>query len=1073
MIKKSDACIILFFYWSLLLAHTDRGIPLITNYHAEIYNGYAANWTIVQDQRGIMYFGNGDDTGNGDGILTYDGVTWNLIPLPNKTTVRSLAISQDNDSKIYVGAVDDFGYLEADSRGHLKYISLLAYLDEADRNFGDVWETYTTAHGVYFITQRSIFRWSDGQIQMWKPETRFHLSSVIRDTLYIRQWEVGLMRMEEDTLRLVPGGARFADERIYVILPFDEQRILIVTRTQGMFLFDGVSFKRFVTEIDNFLKQNEVYLPGAVLNNGTFAFGTMRGGLIIMDRQGNYINHIDAASGLQDETVFYIYQDKEGLLWLALNRGISKVDICSPLSFYTRASGIESTVFSIIRHKGILYIATGLGVYYLDPAQKTFNPVAGITSESWQMLSIENRLLAATFSGVYEIKNKTATIVRPSISYDYRARALYHSKKNTARVYIGLENGIASLRLNKGKWIDEGIIPGIHEEIQTIAETQDGNLWLGTNTAGILLLHFDAISSLGNPEIKRFTRNDGLPDGGISVFSIAGINYFSSNAGLYRFNEELKTFVVDTTFSGISNGVSSGNCILREDNNGNVWINCRGESAVAIKDNVGSYIIEKKSFLRFAKLSVYDMYPDENDLVWFGGPEGLIRYDKKMRKAYDTPFQVLIRRVTVGKDSLIFGGTLSSGEQKIDQQTVLPYSRNGLRFEFSATSFQAETENQYRTFLEGFDDGWSLWKDESKRDYTNLPSGSYRFHVLGKNVYGQLSNEAVFEFKILPPWYFTWPAFMVYGGLLIAGIFMVDKIQRKRVIGKERAKSQLREAELRTEAAEAQAKLITQEKLASLGALTAGVAHEIKNPLNFINNFAELTVELVKDSKKLFEKYKEKMNKSDAENLQDISTHLIQNAEKIYEHGKRADSIVRNMLQYSRSKSRGFQETDINAILEEDLNLAYHGMRAQYADFNVTIEKQLDKTIGTIEAVSQDISRVFLNVISNGFYETYIKWKTNGEQFTPILSVRSQNLGKEIEVRIMDNGNGIPASIRHKLFEPFFTTKPAGQGTGLGLSLSYDIIVKEHNGDLMFETEEGKFACFIIRLPRKVHGTAN
>jgi signal transduction histidine kinase/ligand-binding sensor domain-containing protein len=1261
MIKK---IVMIVLSWSLLSAASDRGIPLITNYHADLYNGYAANWAIVQDHRGIMYFGNGDDTGNGNGILEYDGVTWNLIPLPNKTTVRSLAISKEDDGKIFVGAVDDFGYLEADSLGQLRYISLLGFVDERDRNFGDVWETYTTGHGIYFITQNRIFRWSQKHIKVWKPEKRFHLSSVIRDTLYVRQWDVGLMRMEEDTLRLLPGSERFASERIYVMLPFDEKRILIGTRTKGLFLYDGISFTRFRTEIDNFLLQNEIYLPGTVLDDGTFAFGTMRGGLILMDREGKRINHIDAASGLQDNTVFFIYQDREGSLWLALNRGISKVDISSPFSFYTSESGIASTVFSIIKHNDILYIATGLGVYYLDPQQSKFNLVEGITSESWQLLSIAKRLLVATFNGVYEIKNKSAKIVRSSISYDYRALALYRSKIIPNRIYIGLENGLASLRLHKGKWIDEGVIPGVHEQIHSITETPEGTLWLGTNTSGLLLLKFENVSSLSNPGIKRFIGDSGLPDGGVSVFSISGIDYFATNKGLYRFAQERNTFILDITFSGVPFNSSSGNCTLREDKKGNVWINFGGESAVALKNPDGSYTIDKKPFLRFAKFSVYDIYPDEKDIMWFGGPEGLIRYDKKVYKDYNNDFPVLIRRITVAKDSLIFGGALANKIGTFEHSVPkLSYAYNALRIEFSASSYQAETENQFMTFLEGFDDDWSSWKRENKRDYTNLPGGFYRFHVQARNVYGQLSNEAVFEFKILPPWYFTWPAYILYSLIMAAGIFMVDRKQRKRIIKKERGKSQLREAELRAEAAEAktkvlqfenerkkniellsrigrditatlsieniintvygnintlmdatvfgigihnneeqsiefpatikkgrtlpflshplsnekrpsiacfkyqkeifsndfkneyaaciqefentanedlaasvlylplihkekaigvitaqsyqknayteyhlnvlrslavyvaialdnaeayrklntmienlkttQEKLVIQEKLASLGALTAGIAHEIKNPLNFINNFAELTAELVEESKDIFEKYAKLMKTEEVENLREILNHLIRNAQKINEHGRRADSIVSSMLQHSRGKAGYRQETDINAVLEEDLNLAYHGMRAQNSDFNITIKKQFDKTIGTVEVVSQDISRVFLNIITNGFYETYMKWKENGEHFIPTLSVCSQNLGKEIEIRIEDNGKGIPASIREKLFEPFFTTKPAGQGTGLGLSLSYDIIVKEHNGDLTFETEEGKFTRFIIRLPRKVPGIAN
>jgi signal transduction histidine kinase len=223
---------------------------------------------------------------------------------------------------------------------------------------------------------------------------------------------------------------------------------------------------------------------------------------------------------------------------------------------------------------------------------------------------------------------------------------------------------------------------------------------------------------------------------------------------------------------------------------------------------------------------------------------------------------------------------------------------------------------------------------------------------------------------------------------------------------------------------------------------------------------------LLEELKEYLEKYKDKFTTEDVENIEDIITDLDQNAKKINEHGKRADSIVRSMLQHSRGKSGIRQVTDINAMLEEDLNLAYHGMRAQDSEFNITIEKKFDETIGDFEVVPQDISRVFLNIITNGFYEAYKRKTQNGKEFSPKLSVISKNLEKQIEIRIRDNGNGIPASIRDKLFEPFFTTKPTGQGTGLGLSLSYDIVVKEHNGELAFETEDGKFTEFIIKLPR-------
>jgi signal transduction histidine kinase len=262
-----------------------------------------------------------------------------------------------------------------------------------------------------------------------------------------------------------------------------------------------------------------------------------------------------------------------------------------------------------------------------------------------------------------------------------------------------------------------------------------------------------------------------------------------------------------------------------------------------------------------------------------------------------------------------------------------------------------------------------------------------------------------------------------------------------------------------------QNQLVAQEKLASLGQLTAGIAHEIKNPLNFVNNFSELSVQLVDEMREELDKLKG-IDKEIMDELNEILETLKQNSEKIKEHGKRADSIVHSMLQHSRGKTGEKQPIDINAMLDEDINLVYHGMRAQDSSFNITIEKDYDKNLGDLNVIPQDISRVFLNILTNGCYEAYRKKVELKTEEPATITIQTIGNNKEIEVRIKDNGYGIPEKIRDHLFTPFFTTKPTGKGTGLGLSISYDIVVSEHHGELFFETEEGKYTEFIIRLPK-------
>ncbi len=255
----------------------------------------------------------------------------------------------------------------------------------------------------------------------------------------------------------------------------------------------------------------------------------------------------------------------------------------------------------------------------------------------------------------------------------------------------------------------------------------------------------------------------------------------------------------------------------------------------------------------------------------------------------------------------------------------------------------------------------------------------------------------------------------------------------------------------------AQALLIQSEKMASLGELTAGIAHEIQNPLNFVNNFSEVNSELIAEMK-------DEIEKGNIEEVKAIANDISENEQKINHHGKRADAIVKGMLQHSRSSNSVKEPTDINALADEYLRLAYHGLRAKDKSFNAKMKTDFDESIGKINIVPQDIGRVILNLITNAFYVVDEKNKSGVDNYEPIVSVSTKKIGDKVEVRVKDNGNGIPQKVLDKIFQPFFTTKPTGQGTGLGLSLSYDI-VKAHGGELKAETKEGEGSEFIFSLP--------
>ena len=263
----------------------------------------------------------------------------------------------------------------------------------------------------------------------------------------------------------------------------------------------------------------------------------------------------------------------------------------------------------------------------------------------------------------------------------------------------------------------------------------------------------------------------------------------------------------------------------------------------------------------------------------------------------------------------------------------------------------------------------------------------------------------------------------------------------------------------------AQDRLIQTEKLASLGQLTAGIAHEIKNPLNFVNNFSGVSVELIDELEEALAGVKADDKTRTA--ITELANTLRGNLDKVVQHGKRADSIVKNMLLHSRQGSGEHRPVDINALVEESLNLAYHGARAEKQGFNITLERSFDPAAGEVDLFPQEITRVLLNLISNGFYAaTKRKAEANGGDYEPTLAAATKNLGDRVEIRIRDNGTGIPPEVKEKLFNPFFTTKPAGEGTGLGLSISHDIIVKQHGGSIEVDTQPGEFTEFRIVLPR-------
>ncbi len=425
------------------------------------------------------------------------------------------------------------------------------------------------------------------------------------------------------------------------------------------------------------------------------------------------------------------------------------------------------------------------------------------------------------------------------------------------------------------------------------------------------------------------------------------------------------------------------------------------------------------------------------------------------------------------------GATDIKGPYNMPVNLELPHRQNYLKFHFLAVDFAKRDFTRYRYLLEGVDQKWSEPATSTvSGNYNDLSPGRYTFKVAATASDGTWTNPVAFTFTILPPWWQTWWAWLAYLFIFAAAIWSFIAYRSRQLTKENRIlehKVHLRTEEVLQQKEEIQAQrdnlettledlkhtqnqLIQSEKMASLGELTAGIAHEIQNPLNFINNFADVNREMI-------DEMQQELRSGNMDEAMAIADDLKQNEEKISHHGKRADGIVKGMLEHSRASTGQKEPADLNKLADEYLRLAYHGLRAKDKSFNAELITNFDKHLPKANIVSQDLGRVLLNLFNNAFYAVGQKKKIAGGDYKAEVSVNTTASNGQVVIRVKDNGTGIPDKIRDKIMQPFFTTKPTGEGTGLGLSLSYDIVIKGHGGSIKVESSEGEGTEMIVSLP--------
>jgi signal transduction histidine kinase/ligand-binding sensor domain-containing protein len=769
-------------------------------------------------------------------------------------------------------------------------------------------------------------------------------------------------------------------------------------------------------------------------NDGTFWISTWQTGIYRVNPFEQTFPYYNIG-----EHVHGIYKEANGDAWICTHTGLAKINatkkIIKKYLINMANRGDYDNINSFLRDRsGIFWIATGQGLISFDPlTEKT-----------------------QTYTHDEADRNSLSHNVVFSIIED-------HNRD----LWLGTLDGLNKMDRKSGKFIhykDESKKDNTQDRkiIIAVLEDRDYHLWMA-NFDGIHLV--DPNTGI----IKNYLK-------GTAIFSIFqdtdGALWAGSSEGLFRYRSGTDSF---EAFLNPASGTGFKNVrMIFEDAQKRLWIS---SSLVGItrfnQQRDSSNTFEAGFGIKELKYIGRQLNsPDKR--LFFSDATGFYDILPGNVSGNFIPPSVAFTDFRLGEQSLFtVKNTILPGGLPPGKTIYLNYQQNVFSFDFDVLHFTNPQNNRCLYKLENYDNKWREPGAERSASYFNVPPGHYLFRVKAANSNGIWSEKNI-DIIISPPWWKTWWAYSVFGIAFLATIwaFMAyrsRKLRSENRILEEKVTQRTNQLKQSLENLKStQGQLIQSEKMASLGELTAGIAHEIQNPLNFVNNFSEINSELIGEMK-------EELSRGNIDEAKTIAEDINENEQKIIFHGKRADAIVKSMLQHSRSSTGIKEPTNINALADECLRLSYHGMRAKDKSFNATLKTDYDETIGNINIIPQDIGRVILNVITNAFFAVNEKKLSvvpiatgtpTTVKYEPTVLISTKKINNSVEIKVADNGNGIPSTVLDKIFQPFFSTKPTGQGTGLGLSLSYDI-VKAHGGELTVETRENEGSTFIIQLPNQ------
>lgn len=736
--------------------------PLVRNFTRETYKSGAQNWAIGQQEFNTMYFA------NNAGLLEFDGRNWSTYPISNITNVRSL-LCADN-GKIFAGAFNEFGYYQPVKSGKLEYHSLIEKAGKEFNSLNEIWNILKSEDNIYFQANKSIIRYDGKKLKIFPFNYKIEASAIVHNILFVAGSQKGLYMLNGDLFVRIPGSDLLLNKKVCSILPYNENKILIVTSFDGVFVFDGNTIEPFNTGIDDFLKNNQVFC--ATTNNRQLVFGTVQRGIAVLNIADGSVIYVNTFSGLQNNTVLSVAFDNKQNLWLGLDKGIDYVMLNSPIMNMFGTNNLYGSGYTSLLKDNILYFGTNQGLYTTaypfinSPSPLQLELVKGMEGQVWCLDEIDNTLFCGNDQGAFIIHNK-----KPEQIAGIQGTWSFKRLRKYPDLILGCSyQGLFILKKQGESWVFSHFIKGkFAESSPMFEEDEDGNVWFSHWQKGMFRLHFnDRMDSI--TKVDLFDVSKGFPTNrNNTLYRIGNKIVFSSEYGFYTYNNKKDKVEPFNTLNNLF-GTPPNSIRLYESKNKDIWCVSGSFVGVAKIQNDKSYkldsltyqILQPKIIIGFENFNFIDKYnlilSTEEGFSWID-----IRKENKIKSNY----KIYIRNVTVTNDK----SSLNKGFTNIiNADTIFrfPHTQNSLRFEYVAPEYRADDLVEYSYMLENYDESWSDFSPSNIKEYTQLPKGEYTFKVRAKDKLESKMAECTYRFTILPAWYESNLAFIFYGLLIIS-----------------------------------------------------------------------------------------------------------------------------------------------------------------------------------------------------------------------------------------------------------------------------------------------------------------